>query len=287
MASTLDLAIIGGGPAALTAALYAGRFGLAPVVFEQGAVGGVLTQIAKIENYPGFVGAGAELAVNMRHQAEQVGARFEYGTCTDIQSQGAGFVLTIDGESQPAHAVIIATGSASRPLNFELNVPVSYCALCDGVLARGKRVAVIGGANSAVQEALELVELVGSLTLITHSTLKADQYLVDQLKQYPQVEIRENLEPTAELLNTFDYVFVFIGKNPATSMLKSLAATMPGKLLDEKGYIIAPGGRAALAGLFAAGDVRAGALHQAVGAAADGASAALAAHQYLQAHTQK
>ncbi len=327
----LELAIIGGGPAALSAALYASRAGLRATVFERGAVGGVLTQIAQIENYPGFIGTGAELADTMRRQAVQAGAKVEYGECTSVLRHEQGFILQIDGAPRSARAVIAATGSKPRSLELSLDVSVSYCALCDSSFAREKRVAVVGGGNSAFQEALHLIELVKSLTLITHSRVKADPWLVQRLLRYPNVEIREQLEPTAELLNQFEYVFVFIGKRPATDMFRQLdqelrQASSPKSpsqekpqevqypemtresrhelqnhpqeqsagqvssnnlvsesyLLDSAGYLIAPENRAALAGLFAAGDVRAGALHQAVVAAADGASAALAAKSYLQ-----
>ncbi len=308
-----DLVIIGGGPAALSAAIYAGRAGVAPTVFEAGALGGTLTQIAEIENYPGFIGTGAELAANLRRQAELAGAKLEYGTCNTVRRSAEGFELEIDGARYFARAIIAATGARPRPLELSLDVPVSYCALCDGSLAREKRIAVVGGGNSAFQEALYLAELVKSLTLITHSRVKADAILVERLRRYPNVEIRENLEPTAELLNKFDYVFVFIGKQPATEWLQDLDQSLPGAehqaptqnstgqgsqsiaqnlarkglLLDPAGYIIAPENRAALAGLFAAGDVRAGALRQAVVASADGASAALATIAYLQQIAQK
>lgn len=304
-ADRLELAIIGGGPAALSAALYASRAGIEVTVFEQSIIGGILPQIAQIENYPGFVGTGAELAETMRRQAAQSGAHIEYGECTSILSHEQDFTLRIDGTPRIARAVIVATGSQPRSLGLDLDVPVSYCALCDSSFARGKRVVVVGGGNSAFQESLHLVELVKSLTLITHSQVKADPWLVQQLSRHPNVEIRERVEPTAELLNQFEYVFVFIGKRPATDMLRNLdqdlrhasrinnppanmlqnpapQGTTSQDLLDPAGYIIAPENRAALAGLFAAGDVRAGALHQAVVAAADGASAALAAKSYLQ-----
>lgn len=319
-----ELVIVGGGPAALTAALYASRAGLETIVYERGQIGGALAEISQIDNYPGFSGAGQALATAMRQQAASAGAQIEYGECTALQlaanlghgngfstdgtsspipgekaslPSAANFLLTVDAEPVAAQSVIIATGSAPRPLGFPLAVPVSYCALCDGVLAREKDVAVVGGGNSAFQESLYLAGLTRSLTLITHSAAKADAWLQDRLRRQPNVTIREHLEPTPDLLNQFDHVFVYIGKQPATAMLRRLASpsqpnpqNMPSepdnhelslKLLDAQGYILAPATQTALPGLFAAGDVRAQSVKQVVSAAADGAAAALAAYDFL------
>ncbi len=275
-----DFVIIGGGPAALSASLYACRLGLETVVYEQEKIGGTLTEISQIENYPGFSGTGIELAEAMRSQAGQFGAKIAYGECADIIRLPNGqFELTVDAEPVVAKTVLIATGSAPRRLPFSLQVPVSYCALCDGVLARGRKVAVVGGANAAFQESLYLATLAKDLTIITHSTVKADRELQDRLKNLPNVKVLENLEPTPDLLNDFDYVFVYIGREPAT---KFLARLNPESLLDPAGYIIAPDQSTAIQGLFAGGDVRSGAVRQVVTAVADGARAALLASAYLQ-----
>lgn len=297
----LDLAIIGSGPAALGAALYAARAGLQVTVFERNAIGGVLPQIPRLANYPGFQGSGAELGEAMRSQALSAGARIEYGSVATVQRAAAyGFTLTVDDGTQPvaARAVLVATGSEPRTLTFDLSVPVSYCALCDADLAKGQRVAVVGGANSAVQEALYLAPLVRELVLITHSQLKADACLVEKLRAQSNITVRENVEPSPELLNDFDRVFVFIGKRPATSAVQGLATegsaagdsaagVAAADLFDEQGYLRTGQGVGAsshvtiLPGLFAAGDVRSGAVRQVVTAAADGAAAALEIAQYL------
>lgn len=294
----LDLAIIGGGPAALSAALYAVRAGLSVKVFEKADFGGILPTIPNLENYPGFSGEGKKLAQQMREQSAQAGAILEYGECTDLaltptsaQAQASSadapheFLLTIDEVPVAARSVIIASGSRPRQLNFDLAIPVSYCALCDGTLARDKRIVVVGGANSAVQEALYLAGLAQSLTLITHSELKADQELIERLKRLENLKIIENTEPTAEFLNQFDYCFVYIGKLPATGFLANLSQEY--SLLSRDGYILADTSNAAaphqtvIEGLFAAGDVRFGSTRQVITAAADGAEAAIEATKWL------
>ena len=289
--AVLDLAIIGSGPAALSAALYAARAGLRVSVFERANIGGALCEIAQISNYPGFTGPGRDLAATMRRQAETAGVSIAYGECTAIRSlepsaasaAPARFELTIDGEPVRARTVLLATGSEPRPLPFALTAPVSYCALCDADLAKGQDIAVVGGGNSAVQESLGLAPLVKSLTLITHSALKAEPHLITQLRALSNVTIREHLEPTPDLLNTFARVFVFIGKRPATTCVADLAASTP-DFYDAAGYVRGGHGSAhqtAIPGLYVAGDLRSDALRQVVTATGDGAAAAVEISQSL------
>lgn len=305
----VDVAIIGGGPAALTAALYLARAGRTVKVFERRAFGGELNQTAKIANYPGFEGSGAKLAEKFHKQAEAAGAELAYGECTKIKPlKGAdGFELTVDGEPVRAHAVLVATGSAPKTLGFEITPPVSYCALCDGDFAKGKHVAVLGGGNAAAQEALYLAPLAHSIDLITHSALKADAVLRREIERQSNITIREHLEPVRELLDTYDYVFVFIGKKPSTQFLKNLKTqTLVNKktklldleitkeldLLDNDGFIVTGHAKhgsdkrcnvheTAVPGIFAAGDVRSGMLRQVVTAAGDGAAAATEINEFL------
>lgn len=256
-----DLAIIGSGPAAMSAALYAGRAGLKVRVFEAQDFGGTLPKIDRIENYPGFAGTGAELSQAMRIQAESAGAKFVYGKCSNIDlttdaftvpdlatQNGDGeatatdaFTLTIDDDERVrARAVLIATGSEPKSLRFVPNRPVSYCALCDGPLTAGKHVVVVGGANSAVQEALYLAGLAADVTIVTHSQLKADRPLLDRLANAKNIQVREQTEPTPDLLNQFDHIFVYIGKRPATGFLRPLADSLLSAtpLLSPDGYVI-------------------------------------------------
>lgn len=288
LTANLDLAIIGGGPAALSAALYAARAGVKTKVFERAGIGGALAEISNLSNYPGFAGLGPDLAEQMRDQAVQAGAEIVYGDCQRLWRYIDHFELTIDDAPVLAKRVLVATGSTPKKLDFTPRPPVSYCALCDGDLTKGKHVAVVGGANSAVQESLYLAGLVKDLTIITHSHLKADPYLLqrlDEARKTHNIKVLENTDPTPELLDDFDYIFVFIGKRPATEFLYPLADSLLSDppLLDPAGYIITvPDPLSAqfthatvIPGLYAAGDVRSGSLKQVVSAAADGAAAAV------------
>lgn len=270
--SSLDLAIIGSGPAALTAALYAARFGLHVAVYERDIYGGALTQISHLANFPGFEGKGTDLAEKLKAQASSAGAEFHYGTCESLSP------LTIDGEEISARTILIATGSEPRKLDFELSVPVSYCALCDAPLYSGKNIAVIGGGNSAVGESLYLADIAKSVTIISHSDPKADSAFLSQVKTRENIRLLTNTTPTKELLDTFDAVFVFIGKRPATTFITE-------SILDDCGYIITDEHyQTSIPHIFAAGDVRQGAIRQAITASAEGAAATIAIHDYLGNH---
>ena len=264
----LDLAITGSGPAALAAAIYAGRSGLKTAVFEKDKLGGTLTEIAKIENYPGFIGTGTELAEILKKQVALAGVEIKYGACESINP------LIIDGEEVETKAILVATGSEPRTLDFDPKIPVSYCVLCDAPLYKGKKVAVIGGGNSAVQESLHLAKLVDSVTIFTHSKLKAEPYLIEKISKLENIEIKENIEATAENLKDFAAVFVFIGKRPATSFLSK-------NILSEDGHIITENHQTTIPNLFAAGDVREGSIKQAITSAADGVEAVIEIMNYL------
>ncbi len=280
-----ELIIIGGGPAALSAAIYAGRAGLKVALFEAKQFGGILPNIPLIENYPGFLGKGQDLAGIMIRQARQFGAELKYGTCTQIQKSSDHFTLAIDEEEFRAPAVIVASGSEPKTLDFSPDAPVSYCALCDGPLVKGLHVAVIGGANSAVQEALYLSHLAREVTIITHSELKADAELLAQLPEHQNIHIIEHLESNPENLQPYDHIFVYIGKNPATAFLNDLASQFA--ILSRDGYLLADENnvkfphQTVISGLFAAGDVQKQSTKQAIVAAAEGAEAAIEAVEYL------
>lgn len=270
----IDLAIIGSGPASLSAAVYAARGGLSVVVYERNRIGGALTEIAQIENFPGFFGPGAELAENMKKQALDAGAKIEYGECESI-TKNENFELTIDGEKIEAKTVLVATGSEPKRLKIEgIEKPISYCALCDGALYKDKDIVVVGSGNSAFQESIYLADIVKTVTILVKNELKAEPYIIEKLKSKDNVIVKESTVATAELLNSFDGIFVFIGKQPATSFL-------PEEVLSEEKYIKTENYMTKIAGLFAAGDVREGSIKQAVSASSEGAAAALAISNYL------
>jgi len=281
VATELDVAIIGTGPAGLSAGIYLARAGLKCTAFSSGPFGGDLAEISQIANYPGFSGPGKKLADAMKKQAEEAGTGIEYGECTKIQPVAATdgkpryFELTIEEQPVYARTVLVASGSTPKSLDFSVEKPVSYCALCDGDFAKNKNVIVVGGGNSAVQEALYLTNLAAKVTLISHSKLKAEQILRQKAEKAQNLEIIEGIEPTAEFLNQFDQIFVYIGKNPASGFLEGLERP----ILDKSGYVITGVGtrthETAEPGIFAAGDVRSGMLRQVVTAAGDGAAAAV------------
>ena len=287
----LDLAIIGGGPAALTAALYAARAGLAVAVFDKQHIGGALTEISKIANYPGFVGEGQELAKKMVEQARKFGARIEYGTCEqiDLPQESANdsllgtlegarpslwprkepFTLSVDNNPISARTVLIATGTEPRRLDLKTDKPVSYCARCDAPLYKGKNILVVGGGNSAVGESIYMADIVGHITLVNRSPLRAEPAAIAKLRTLKNVEIKESTPLSDELINSADAIFVFIGHDPATNFL-------PTEILDDHKYVITDEHyQTTIPGLYAAGDVRAGSTKQAIIAAGEGAAAAI------------
>jgi len=300
-----ELAIVGAGPAGLTAAIYAGRAGLAPTVIERQMPGGQMAMAFLIENFPGFPEGltGLELAERMRQQAERFGAQFRAGAVQRIVPQDPGVSLDLDSESLRAGAVIIATGACPRPLGVPgekelLGHGVSYCATCDGPLYRGETVAVVGGGDHAVQEALFLARFVERVHLIHRrdqlraAKLLQQQALADE-KIHPvwnsvvteilgasgNVEGLQVRDVVTGQVSTLEVAAVFacIGTDPQSEPAAGAVD------LDEQGFIIVDAAlRTSAPGVFAAGDVRSGSLRQVVTAAADGALAARSAEQYLQ-----
>ncbi len=300
---TLDIAIIGSGPAAFTAAIYAARENLTVKIFERASIGGLTGTISKIENFPGFSGTGAELIQVMRAQAESFGATLEYGECTALKKQKKSFQLTIDDEPIIAKSIIVATGSERRKLDIpgEDLPSISYCATCDGPLVAGKSVIVIGGGNSAVQEALFLLKYARQVTIINRSaTLNCSAILKNRLKKEPRITVIAGATPREFLAKNAkfsalrctvnrtsstqdfpaDFAFVFIGMVPATSFL-------PPEILSEDGFVHTKLDFSTdLPGIFAAGDCRHGNIKQSITAAGEGASAAVSASKYLESLSQ-
>ncbi|GHU09332.1 thioredoxin reductase [Alphaproteobacteria bacterium] len=296
------LVIIGAGPAALTAAIYAAREGVETTVYEKTSFGGQVATIDRIENYPGFVDGvdGRDLAESMRAQAERFGAKLEYGEVTSLKADGENKILVVDGETIEARAVLVATGWTYNPLNVPgeeeyKNRGVHYCATCDGALYKGKKIVVVGGANSAVQEAIFLTKFSKPVEIYARTKVHPEKILLDRLQTYiekgeiivheksiPEEIIGQDGHVTGLKINgetvPADGIFIFAGIHPASEFL-----TDSGVGLDKYGYIETNETQeTSLAGVFVAGDIRAGSIKQIVTAAGEGATAARAIRAYLQ-----
>ncbi len=300
-----DIAIIGAGPAGLTAAIYAVRSGKSVVVIERSTFGGQMTFSPKIENYPGYSEiSGTELADKMVEQALSLGAEIECAEVlgiTKIEKRNTYKLATTDGDIE-AKSIIIATGSHHRTLGIEgetelIGRGISFCAVCDGAFYEGGRVAVIGGGNSAAVEALLLAKIVKKLTIVQNlADLTCEASTAAELKSMENVEIiyntvvekynsiggnltgvvLKNTETGEETNLTVDGIFLAVGMQPATGIFKDLAP------IDPYGYLIATeNGDMGCEGIFAAGDCRKKMIRQISTATSDGACAALAACKYV------
>lgn len=303
-----DLVIIGGGPAGLSAAIYASRSMLDAVTLEREATGGQMVLTGEIDNYPGLPGTdGYGLAEAMRVQAEGLGAHLEMDLVTSVgrdEATGLFSVSTSTGVYQ-AKCVIAALGARPRRAGFEgeeefTGRGVSYCATCDGMFYRNKHVFVIGGGNSAAEEALFLARIASKVTIVVRRDhMRALAALVRRLESDEKVEIRyqtsvvaveggrlpssitlrDNATGTLKVENHEEGsfgIFVLVGREPETELLGNLVER------DESGYVVTDGRMATRTpGLFVAGDARRKPLRQIVTAAADGAVAATSAAAYL------
>jgi thioredoxin reductase (NADPH) len=302
--------IIGSGPAGYTAAIYAARAGLEPMIVQGLAPGGQLTITTDVENYPGFADViqGPWLMDQMREQAEKVGTKLVFDLISDVNFDQRPFVCTGDsGDVFIAASVIIATGAEAKWLGIESEQKfqgfgVSACATCDGFFFRGKEVLVVGGGNTAVEEALYLTNHASKVTVIhRREEFRAEKILQDRLFRNPKIKviwntvleevvggtdplgvtgakIRDAKTNAVSEINV-DGVFIAIGHRPNTDVFK-------GKItMDGEGYIepIDATTRTNVTGVFAAGDVRDKVYRQAVTAAGQGCMAALDAEKYLAA----
>lgn len=303
--SVHELVIVGSGPAGYTAAIYAARAGLKPVVVA-GAVtaGGALMTTTEVENFPGFPKGvmGPTLMENMRLQAERFGADIRFEDASALDLQGDIKYVTIDEETLAARAVILAMGSAYRPLGVPgeerlMGMGTSYCATCDGFFFRGKTVAVVGGGDSAIEEATFLTRFAEKVyVIVRRDQLRASKANADRAFADPKIEFLWNTRVTeiqgelkvegVDVENTvngstshvaLDGVFVAIGHDPRTEMVKNQLE------LKESGAILLPGSSTATAlpGVFACGDIVDDEYRQAVIAAGSGAKAALDAERFL------
>jgi len=301
--SVYDMIIIGGGPAGYTAALYASRAGFSTLVIERMSAGGQLALTDVIDNYPGFEEGidGFSLGMKMQATAERFGAVTEYAEVVSLDLSGKIKRVVTDLGEFEAKTVVIATGANPRELGVEkekdfLGKGVHYCAHCDGRFYKDKTVAVVGGGNSAVSDALYLSRLAKKVYLIhRRDSLRATKIYHKPLEEAENIEFIWNSQITkflgeqrvssAEIKNTqsgevrellCDGFFVSIGRSPATDLLKGAVE------LDQNGYIVAgESPETNVEGVFAVGDVRTKALRQVVTAVADGATAVHYAEEYL------
>lgn len=298
-----DVIIIGGGPSGLTAAIYAARASLAPLVIEGYAAGGQLMITTDVENYPGFPQGvqGPELMQMFRDQAERFGANLKTVDVTKVDFSSRPFGVWTDDEEYRAETVIISTGASARWLGIESETRlrgygVSSCATCDGFFFRDKDMVIVGGGDSAMEEALFLARMASKVTVVhRRDSFRASQIMAQRVLDHPKIAVRWNAaveevigEAAVEGVKIRDTVtgehevipaaamFVAIGHDPNTGLFTGQLA------LDESGYIITDGTRTSVDGVFACGDVQDTVYRQAITAAGSGCQAAIDAERWLE-----
>ncbi len=301
-----DSIVIGSGPAGYTAGIYLSRAGQKNMLISGYVPGGQLTSTTTVENFPGFPEGtqGTELVLSMKEQAEKFGTEIKEGYVKNISNDSSPFTVELEsGERFETKTVIIATGSSARKLGIDgeaenIGRGVNICATCDGFFYRGKEVAIIGGGDVAMEEAIYLTKFASKVTIINRrEELRASEIMAERARSNPKIEwklayspvrylsdasgitgleIKNNKTGEVESFKT-DGVFLAIGHKPNSGFLN-------GKLeLDEKGYIItgAKNSRTSIDGIFAAGDVQDPRYQQAVTSAGSGAAAAMDAQDYI------
>ncbi len=302
-----NVVIIGSGPAGLTAALYAARANLQPLLIRGVEAGGQLTLTTLVENFPGFPKGvqGPELIELMQKQAAEFGAEFKEGNVRRVDLSKRPFALETDGETIETKTLIIASGASAKLLGLEserklIGHGVSTCATCDGYFFRGKEVAVVGGGDTAAEEALFLTRYASQVNLIhRRDQLRASKIMQDRLMRNEKIKpvwnsvITEILDPAKgevtgvklkstkngeEALKSLDGVFIGIGHSPNTNLFR-------GQLeMNDVGYLIThDGAKTSVPGVFAAGDVQDPVYRQAITAAGTGCMAAMDAEKFLEA----
>lgn len=302
-----DVIIVGGGPAGYAAAVYAARASLQVLVVEQGMPGGQIATTDEVENYPAIQGiSGAELGQRFQEHAEALGAKTVYAMVTAVRhEEDQTFTVVTDQDELRAPSLIMATGATPRTVGFEgedtyRGRGISYCATCDGMFYRGKKVFVIGGGNAACEEAMFLTNFASEVVVVVRrDQFRAPRGVVDRMLANPKISVKYSTSVTKVEGGTFlhsiafknnesgetyteEYpegsfgVFVFAGTLPQTELFSELVE------LGGDGGVIADENMATKTpGLFCAGDVRSKQLRQVITAAADGAIAGTAAYQYV------
>lgn len=306
-----DVVMIGAGPSSLTAAIYTTREDIDTVLYEKAVVGGMAAITDKIDNYPGFPDGieGMKLADLMKKQAERFGAKIEVGDVTAVRHEGKINYVTVDGKEIAAKTILIASGSGYGKIGVPGEAEyygrgVHYCATCDGAFYRGKRIIVVGGGNSAIQEAIFLTRFASHIDLLVRSTIKASEVLQNELKQYTDdgritvylgtvvdeivandghiVSVNATQNGKSMEVKT-DGLFIFAGLKPNTDFLAG-----SGIELDKDGFIKTDEKMETnLPGIFASGDVRSGSTMQVASAVGEGAAAAIGIREYLNIFTNQ
>lgn len=297
-----DVIIIGAGPAGMSGALYASRSGLKTLMLEVSAPGGKLIKTFNIENYPGIKNSsGVDLAMQMFEHSTTFGATYAYGDVKELIDHGSYKEVVCADKSYTSKAVIIASGTREKSMGLQdeekfVGRGISYCAVCDGALYRDKDVAVIGGGNSALEEALYLTQFVNKLYLvIRRDVFRADQIIQDKIATNSKIEVivkhvpkrlltddkvlglvLENVDTKEEKVLDVAGIFPYIGALPNTDFVKNL------DILDRNGYVITDEHmKTKIDGIYGAGDVIVKGLRQVVTASNDGAVAAQSIYHYL------
>lgn len=301
-----ELIVVGAGPSALAAAIYTTREDIETTLYEKAVVGGMAAITDKVDNYPGFPDGveGMTLAGELEKQAVRFGAVIDFGEASELRDEGDYKVVVIDGQDVKSKAVLIATGSDYKKIGVPGEAEfyargVHYCATCDGAFYRDKKLAVVGGGNSAVQETLFLTRYASHIDLLVRSDVKASEVLQKDLQEYidsGKVTLHTQTA-TKEITSTdgsvdgvlvsengedrkidVDGVFVFVGLKPNTGFLNG-----SGVELDEVGLVKTNEHlETTVSGVFASGDVRSGATMQIASAVGEGATAAISVREYLE-----
>lgn len=304
----IEVAMIGAGPSALAAAVYTSRENLDTTIFEKGVIGGLAAITDKVDNYPGFDEGieGMELAMKLEKQAQRFGAKIELAEVSSIKRSGSDDKIILDTTSgqYAADAVLIATGSDYK----KIGVPgeqeyygrgVHYCATCDGAFYKDKKIVVIGGGNSAAQEALFLTRFSSDITILVRSEWRASEVLIEEVESNDKIKVEKGIITEEILANDdnqvravvgskrdtgekieyqADGVFIFVGLMPNTGFLENTDIE-----LDDIGFIKTDNNlKTSVKGVFASGDVRSGATMQIASAVGEGATAALKIREYLE-----
>lgn len=300
-----DVIMIGAGPSSLAAAVYTTRENISTLIIEKSVIGGLAAITDVVDNYPGFPEGiqGLKLADQLQKQAERFGAVIDYGEVSAIRDEGGIKVVVSDGEELRAKTILIATGSDYNKIgvpgeNEYFGRGVHYCATCDGAFYKDKRLVVIGGGNSALQETIFLTRYTSRIDLLVRSEVSASMFLQKGLQQHVdsgQVTVHTNTV-TKEIVATdgkvssvsaekdgvpvtfeIDGVFVFVGLNPNTKFLEGSGVELDERRLIKTNERL----QTNITGVYASGDVRSGATMQIASAVGEGATAALSIREYL------